>query len=643
MTLFNQINSFLFGLFLLVMCSLVYFQFTETKAFMVNQMESDLNNTSTSLGLMLKPHLETGDEAVVDTLVNVIFEGGFYQKVQLTWLSDKREQVWENPVVIDDVPQWFIDLDLFQAKTQETVITSGWLQLATLKIESNPAIGYRELWRIMNDTAMVLSALFLLSILLMRIRLKKILKPLHEVSIHAQEIAQRKFSEDMPLPKTTELKDMVGAVNSMSGQLKQVFKTLDDEVNSLKHDKLLDHVSQLPNRLCLTGQLNGWLSQPGFGGLILAKFDWLEEIHSKFGYQLRDQTIRILSNELEKSLPKNDDNIIARISNVEFAFLVSSAEKEQIHEYIQTLIRLVNQEMLKAGCEPNQGFAIGVTERTEGISRPDFLSQADHALQNALNEDKLSSWFYIETKQEFSREQWHTRLTDAITNNQFLFKWQPVKNANSDNVIHRELYCLLNIADKTVRAAEFMPYIERLILGAQLDKCLLENIVNQERIMLSDGPVAVNLTRESITDPEFHIWLSRYLKSLHNPEKLHFEIHEAGVKNNIEDTIKLSNIIKNAGAMFGIDNCGRQMGSLDYLQHIKPDFIKLDISLSTLDSDDQEENQQKLQVSRALISIARGFNIKAIITGVEDEAHLEVVKGLRADAYQGYISPPEDI
>ena len=54
MTLFNQINSLLFALFLLVMSSLVYFQFTETKSFMVNQMDSDLNNTVTSLSLMLK-------------------------------------------------------------------------------------------------------------------------------------------------------------------------------------------------------------------------------------------------------------------------------------------------------------------------------------------------------------------------------------------------------------------------------------------------------------------------------------------------------------------------------------------------------------------------------------------------------------
>ena len=122
MTLFNQINSLLFALFLLVMSSLVYFQFTETKAFMINQMESDLNNTVTSLSLMLKPHLETGDEATVDTLVNVIFEGGFYKKVNLTWLADQKAQLWENDISIQKVPQWFIDLNLFEAQSNVQLV-----------------------------------------------------------------------------------------------------------------------------------------------------------------------------------------------------------------------------------------------------------------------------------------------------------------------------------------------------------------------------------------------------------------------------------------------------------------------------------------------------------------------------------------
>jgi len=643
MTLLNQINSLLFTLFLLMMSTLVYFQFTETKAFMVNQMESDLNNTVTSLSLRLKPHLEMGDEATANTLVNVIFEGGFYKKVQLTWLTDQKKKVWENDVIVSEVPEWFLNLNLFDEQSKEVTITSGWLQLATLKVESNPAIGYRELWRIMNDTLMILSALFLLTVIVLHLRLKVILKPLYEAARHARDVSQRKFHSDMEMPSTIELKEVVGAINSMSGQLKHVFSALDEEVDSLTKHTLRDQVSQLPNRLYLTGQLTSWLSEPDLGALLLADFSWLDDIHSKYGYQMRDQTIKTLSSKLIKDLPHSTETLVARISNTEFAFLIRKADKEQVSEYLQSLIRLVNQEILNAGCEPNQKFAIGLSLRSEGIKRPELLSQADNALQKALNENKISQWFYVEKEQEFSREAWRDQLVKSINNNDFIFQWQPIQQCNDNKVIHREIYCRLEIEGKVVQAGQFMPYIERFSLGHQLDKCLLEAINEDDLFTLNNEPIAVNLSRESVSSPDFHLWLSSYLEKVKSPEKIHFEVSEAGVTQNLTACIQLCEIVEKAGAQFGVDNCGRQMGSLTYLQELKPNYIKLDLSLSCYNNEKDEENEQNLELCRALINIARGLSIKVIITGIEDEKHLQTIKPLRADGYQGYILPPVSI
>lgn len=126
MTLFRQIYSLLFSLFLLVVASLGYVQFTETQSFLTKQMESDLNNASTSLGLMLTPALQAGDTAAAETLVNVIFEGGYYQNVKLTWMVDGKQQEWNNPLRIEDVPQWFINLNLFKTiKNKALLLLAG--------------------------------------------------------------------------------------------------------------------------------------------------------------------------------------------------------------------------------------------------------------------------------------------------------------------------------------------------------------------------------------------------------------------------------------------------------------------------------------------------------------------------------------
>lgn len=638
MTLFRQINSLLFGLFLIVMSCLVYFQFTQTRDFMSHQISSDLNNTSTSLGLMLRPHLETGDMVGAETLINVLFEGGFYRKVSLTWLVDGKEQTWENPVVIKDVPLWFVDLDLFRLPTKETVITSGWMQLAKLKIEGHPALGYQELWRVMNDTLMILSLLFLGAIFILRLRLNSILKPLHQVSVHAKEIAEQKFSGDMELPKTTELKDVVGAINSMSRQLKKVFHTLDSEVSKLKNDNLVDSVSNLPNRQYLSGQITSWLDEPSYGGLILAKFDWLDEIHSKYGYQVRDETIGVLAKKFQAELPKIAETVIARIANTEFAFLITKSEHQQIEIYLQSLIRLINQEMSKAGCSPNTNYSLGVSERRPNSTLSNLLAQSDNALQQALQSNKISVWFGAQEQQKYSREQWRCRLIDAIRKNQFVFQWQPILDTETGEIIQREIYCRLVIDDVVVMASQFMRYIELLSLGSQLDKCLIETMAKQDIFKMVYEPIAINLSDDSLLDGKFHQWLELFLKQTPHPERIHFEVSESGGNSNFEQCQKLAELIRNCGAKFGVDHCGRQMGSLDYLQKLRPHYIKLDQSFAFYG-----KSAQNNELCRALVNVAKGLGIEVVITAIEDEAQLQRFRSLSTEGYQGYISPPQDI
>jgi diguanylate cyclase (GGDEF)-like protein len=620
------------------MSSLVYFQFTQARDFMNHQMESDLNNTITSLGLMLKPHIESGDMATAETLVNVIFEGGFYRKVTLKWLADDKEQVWENPIVIKGVPQWFVDLDLFEKHKRESLITSGWMQLATLEVEGHPALGYRELWRVMNDTVMILSLLFIISIFVLRVRLNRILKPLHDVAIQAKQIAQRKFGHDIELPKTSELKDVVGAINSMSAQLKQVFSTLDEEVHVLKEDKLIDQVSTLPNRQYLTAQINSWLNEPGFGGLILAKFDWLDDIHSKYGYQGRDEIIRVLSKRMQAELPEVTQSIIARIANTEFAFLITKAEHSKIELYLQTLIRIINQEITKAGCTPNSRFSLGVSQRIENMESSDLLSQSDNALQQAQRDNKISHWIDSHQSQKYSREQWRSKLEDSINNNHFIFQWQPILSTSTQKVLQREIYCRLNIDEQIVKASEFMPFIELLSLGSQLDKCLLTSITNQNILALSEEGVAINLTHDSLQDSEFSPWLEQFLNHSSNVERILFELPESAIISSFEKSFELAEMIRNAGAKIGIDQCGRQLGSMEYLQKLQPDYIKLDQSFAYY-----EKSNQNQELCRALLNVAKSLNIEVIITGIEDEEQLAHFRLLKADGYQGYISPLEDV
>lgn len=150
--------------------------------------------------------------------------------------------------------------------------------------------------------------------------------------------------------------------------------------------------------------------------------------------------------------------------------------------------------------------------------------------------------------------------------------------------------------------------------------------------------VAINLTHDSLQDPEFALWLSVFLKQSEHKSQMMFELPESALISSFEQCHGLVEIIRSAGARVGIDQCGRQMGSLDYLQKIQPDYIKLDQSFAFY-----EKLNQDNEMCRALINIAKGLNIEVIITGIENQQQLDNFASLRADGYQGYISAPEDI
>ena len=208
----------------------------------------------------------------------------------------------------------------------------------------------------------------------------------------------------------------------------------------------------------------------------------------------------------------------------------------------------------------------------------------------------------------------------------------------SEEIIQRELYCRLNIDDIIVSAAEFMPFIELLSLGGQLDRCLLEAIEQQNILALTKQPVAINLTHDSLQEPEFAQWLTKFLQQSKHTDQMLFEMPESALISSFEQCQKLTEIIRLSGAKIGVDQCGRQMGSLDYLQKIQPHYIKLDQSFAFYEKLDQGN-----EMCRALINVANGLNIDVIITGIENKQQLQNFTSLRADGYQGYISSPEDI
>ena len=84
MTLFRQLLIFTLILFFLLFAGTWYALIQGTRTFLSEQLVSHAQDTATSFGLSITPHIAVEDYATVDTMMNAVFDRGYYKTIRVT-------------------------------------------------------------------------------------------------------------------------------------------------------------------------------------------------------------------------------------------------------------------------------------------------------------------------------------------------------------------------------------------------------------------------------------------------------------------------------------------------------------------------------------------------------------------------------
>ena len=143
MSLTKQFSlGFLFVL-LLVFVGTIYINVNSTRDYIESQLSSHSQDTATSLGLSISPYVaDENSLPIVETMVNAIFDSGYYQSITLLSTDGNVVLSKQNPPTPEGVPNWFRDMFPLNPPTSETEINSGWNMAGTLEVTSHPGKGY---------------------------------------------------------------------------------------------------------------------------------------------------------------------------------------------------------------------------------------------------------------------------------------------------------------------------------------------------------------------------------------------------------------------------------------------------------------------------------------------------------------------
>ena len=184
---------------------------------------------------------------------------------------------------------------------------------------------------------------------------------------------------------------------------------------------------------------------------------------------------------------------------------------------------------------------------------------------------------------------------------------------------------------------DFIPLLEKNGMIGRLDvyvwKLACSKLAEWEKRGI-DLSISVNISPKDFYYMDISKIFKNYLKLYDiSPSKLHLEITETAVFNNVPKQVSLIEELQNLDYVVEMDDFGSGFSSLNMLKDIPVDVVKIDMAFLQ-----QTENVDKAKIIlSSIISLCKKLDIATIVEGVETRTQLEFLVEEGADMFQGYF------
>jgi len=255
MSLFKQLLLLITAIFLVIFAVNFLTSVYNTRTYLEIESEIHAQDTATSLGVSLSPYIGDETDDILLTLINAVFDRGYYREIKLVNMEGKVLVQKTNPPTFEYVPDWFVRLLPMKTATAETELSSGWNLAGTLYVTINPGYGYLKLYEQASLALRYSVAAFVIFTLLLYIMLRFVLNPLKKIEQLARDIADGRFGQISDLPWTTEIRSVAIAMNFMSEKIEQMIANLNAKLDKVSEQLQLDDLTGLKNKGSFQGDM----------------------------------------------------------------------------------------------------------------------------------------------------------------------------------------------------------------------------------------------------------------------------------------------------------------------------------------------------------------------------------------------------
>lgn len=623
MSLSKQLLILISLIFLIVFSVSFYLSMNNIRNYLEVESEIHVQDTATSLGLSLSPHMDDEHDPILQTMMNAIFDMGYYKEMRLDNVDGETLVKLNNPVQMEGVPDWLIKWLPMKTATAESEISSGWNISGTLYVTSNPAYGYLKLYEQAKETLLYSVLVFVAAFILVLLVLRLTLQPLKAIQKQANEISGGNFTTISKLPWTTEVRQVATSMNGMSRKIGDTIARLNSRLDALSDSLKRDLLTGLFNQPTFNTDIKRSLASGYSGYVLYIKFDDLAAISKDLGNQQVDRLLRAFAQLLADIASETGQAY--RLYGSEFALITPHRDVNSVTAFAEQLKHDINNLGQEYDIDDMVHTGIVFFDKTSEFDR--LMPALIEAYEQARNIGHNAFFIKQDSLSSMTEQDWRTAILFAIENNtpEITFTAEAYNYSGTEprKVMQEAFTVVRDDAGKALSIGTFFSVAEEFDLAEDLDKTIVNKIIQtieKERITT---PVTINLSMASIASAHFQRWLQARLEQTAVPnQQLAFSVTAYAAAKNIAAFDGFSSFVESLDATMLLKRYSPDIIPVDMLRELHIDYIRLARDLTQ----EIPANASKADFIDLIQEVASLIEIKVLAESVEADEDFAIVQ-----------------
>jgi diguanylate cyclase (GGDEF)-like protein/PAS domain S-box-containing protein len=411
-----------------------------------------------------------------------------------------------------------------------------------------------------------------------------------------------------------------------------------------------DPLTGLANRACFYRRVQDALLAPQAAAVLMLDLDGFKDVNDTLGHAVGDGLLQEVAQRLAHiaghglfEAQQDLGPLAARLGGDEFALLLPGVgDADAANLFAQRVIEAIHQPISISGHAVRVGASCGISVAPRQAHEAlELVGNADLALFQAKTLGRGRSFVFVPAlrMEAVARRLYGMELNRAVDQGELVLFYQPQVHLRDGSLSGAEALIRWRHPQRGLLApAAFLPALEGGPLAARVGSWILDEACAQAAFWRRHGAPALRMG-VNLFGVQFRVGdlATEVMDALARhglpPDALELEITENIVLDHDDVVPDMLRRLRAHGVGISFDDFGTGYASLSLLTTYPLTRIKIDRAFVN----GMLESRREASVVRAILDMARSFDLQTIAEGVETEAQRERLCRERCDEGQGYL------